>query len=279
MLLEELQNIVLENLENKENRKDFLKNLLKEYLQLIGLEFIYNSKYSFLIFKGGSCLRVCFDLPRLSEDLDFDYPKKLETRNFFEDLINYFKKEKNFPQLETKISKERLYLKFPVLKELKIAQKNESDRLYLKIELAKTKECSFKTELDSIFKQGFSFLLKRYSQEDLMAGKICAVLERVWFKGKKSEIKVKGRDFFDLYWFMKQKVIPNYNCVFYQNRQISPREIWDLIEKKIEKINPYDLRYDLLPLIKDQNFVKQLSSNFKSLIKKEIKFYKNLKNF
>jgi len=276
MLLEELQNIVLEN---KESRKDFLRNLLKEYLQLIVLEFIYNSKYSFLIFKGGSCLRVCFDLPRLSEDLDFDYPKKLEIRNFFEDLINFFKKEKNFPQLETKISKERLYLKFPILKELKIAKENESEKLYLKIELAKTKECSFKTELDSIFKQGFSFLLKRYSQEDLMAGKICAVLERVWFKGKKSEIKVKGRDFFDLYWFMKQKVIPNYNCVFYQNRQISPREIWDLIEKKIEKINPYDLRYDLLPLIKDQNFVKQFSSNFKSLIKKEIKFYKNLKSF
>ena len=270
MLFKELQNIVEKN---KKIRKDFLRNLLKEHLELIALDFIYNSKYSFLIFKGGSCLRVCFDLPRLSEDLDFDYEKNFETKEFFQDLINYFKKEKNFPTTEAKIGKERLYLKFPVLKKLKIASKSESDKIYLKIELAKAKICPFKTEMEAIFQDGFSFLVKRYSKADLMAGKICAVLERVWFKGKKSEIKIKGRDFFDLYWFMRQKIVPNYKCIFYQGKQVLAKKVWKLINAKIKNINPRDLEYDLLPLIKEGAFVKNFSLNFKKLFTEQIKIY------
>ena len=100
MLLETLENIIRKN---KESREDFLRNLLKEYLELAALEFIYNSEYSFLNFKGGSCLRLCFNLPRLSEDLDFDYNRKFKTREFFESLISYFKKEQNFSQIESKI--------------------------------------------------------------------------------------------------------------------------------------------------------------------------------
>ena len=53
-----------------------IKNILKEYLQYPVLSFIYNDKkYKSMIFIGGSCLRTCFDLPRLSEDLDFDLPE------------------------------------------------------------------------------------------------------------------------------------------------------------------------------------------------------------
>lgn len=273
MLFEELQNIVEKN---KETRKDFLRNLLKEHLELVALEFIYNSQYSFLIFKGGSCLRICFDLPRLSEDLDFDYQKDFEVSEFFNNLISFFKKEKNFAEVESKIGRRRLYLKFPVLKKLKVAAESESDKLYLKIELTPARSCSFKTENEAIFKQGANFLIRRYSKEDLMAGKICAVLERIWFKGRKNEIKAKGRDFFDLYWFMQQKIIPNYDCVSYQGRKISSQEIWLLIEEKVSGLSPSDLKHDLLSLVKNSKFVEKFSLNFKDLIKKAIESYKLL---
>ncbi len=78
--------------------------------------------------------------------------------------------------------------------------------------------------------------------------------------------------------FLKEH-LQYYDCIFYQGEKTFPQKLWDLIEEKIEKVNPSDLEYDLLPLIRDQIFVKQFSSNFKSLIKKEINFYKNLKSF
>lgn len=272
MLTEELKNIVEKN---KDLRKDFLSNLLKEYLELVALNFIYNSKYAFLIFKGGSCLRICFNLPRLSEDLDFDYEKPFKIKSFFNDLIKYFKKEKDFPLLEANIGKERLYLKFPILKDLGVSEIGESDKLYLKIELSQVKKCSYQTEIDPIFQDGFSFLVCRFSKEDLMAGKICAALERVWFKGKDNEIKVKGRDFFDLYWFMKQKIVPNYECIFYQEKKIKPKQLWKLIQKRIAGVNPRDLEYDLMPLIKERKFVKNFCQSFKNLFNQELRFYKS----
>ncbi|MEW6103904.1 MAG: nucleotidyl transferase AbiEii/AbiGii toxin family protein [bacterium] len=50
-----------------------IRNYLKEHLQLYILDFVYNRSYGKeLIFTGGSCLRFCFGLNRVSEDLDFD---------------------------------------------------------------------------------------------------------------------------------------------------------------------------------------------------------------
>ncbi len=226
-----------------------------------------------MIFKGGSSLRVCFDLPRLSEGLDFDYDKKFEVKKFFADLTDYFRKDQNFPQVEEKMGERRLYLKFPVLRKLGLSGKGESDKLYLKIELTPSKRCLFRIETEPIFKEGFNFLVRRYSLEDLMAGKINAVLARVWFKGKKNEIKAKGRDFFDLYWFMKKKVVPNYDCIFYKNKKISSQEVWNLVEKRVKAVSSRDIEYDIDALIKEKNFPKNFSSNFKSLFEKELVFY------
>src|SRR3989344_2153342 len=63
--------ITIEELnEIKERRKTNLYYEEKEYLQYIFLNAI--SKYTDnFIFKGGTCLRVCFGLERASEDLDF----------------------------------------------------------------------------------------------------------------------------------------------------------------------------------------------------------------
>jgi len=54
----------------KQKRKISLYYLEKEYLQYIFLNAI--SKYgNSIIFKGGTCLRLCYGLERASEDLDF----------------------------------------------------------------------------------------------------------------------------------------------------------------------------------------------------------------
>lgn len=270
MIIQKFQTIVEEN---KEVYKGYIRNVLRNYLQFLVLDFIYNGKYAFLILKGGSCLRICFNLPRLSEDLDFDYEEKFDTENFFEEIANFFRKEQNFPHLEVKMSKQRLYLKFPILRKLGIAAPSESDKLYLKIELSCAKKCQFKTELQPIFKEGFSFLVKRYDLPTLMAGKIEAVLQRVWFRGKKDEITIKGRDYFDLYWYLQRKIEPNYKCLFYKGKRLEKKQVWQKITERVKKVKPKDLEYDLVNLVKDQEFVRKFCKNYKVLFQEELKRY------
>ena len=73
--------VFLRNLVTTSGSKNnlFKRTLLKEYLQIVILDYLYSHpQYSDLVFYGGSCLAHCFGLNRLSEDLDFvDIGKKL----------------------------------------------------------------------------------------------------------------------------------------------------------------------------------------------------------
>ena len=70
----------------------FKRNILKDYLQVVVLDYIYSApRYSGLIFYGGSCLAHFFQLPRLSEDLDFiDETKKIVVAELTHDLEDHF---------------------------------------------------------------------------------------------------------------------------------------------------------------------------------------------
>lgn len=64
-------------------KKEFLKelatkkqttfeNILREYVQNVFLRFLYqNKKAQNILFKGGTALKIAYDSPRFSEDLDF----------------------------------------------------------------------------------------------------------------------------------------------------------------------------------------------------------------
>src|SRR3989344_8779077 len=56
--------------EIKETKKTNLYYEEKEYLQYIFLKAISNYPKNF-VFRGGTCLRICYGLERASEDLDF----------------------------------------------------------------------------------------------------------------------------------------------------------------------------------------------------------------
>lgn len=273
MIIRRLQEVIEQN---RGAQKGLLRNLLKEELQFLVLEFIYNSKWANLIFEGGSCLRICFGLNRLSEDLDFDYQDEFDSKSFSEAVINYFKKDLGFSALEAKSGRERLYLKFPVLRSLGVSRQNESDKLYVKIELSRVKKCNFKTELQPIFKKGTSFVARRYDLGTLMAGKINALLGRVWFRGKRDEITVKGRDYYDLIWYMEKKVEPNYGCIKYRGRKLTKKEVWEKVKNRVEKVNLRHLEYDLLNLVENPSFVKKFSKNYKILFANLLNYY--LKN-
>lgn len=251
----------------------FKRNLLKEYLQIVVLDFIYSHPvYSQLIFYGGSCLSHCFGLPRLSEDLDFvDGAKKVKIPKLAEDLRIYFEKNTD---LSPKITaqKFRIYLKFPILRELNLAGKNESDFLFLKIEIfSNFNFCKkYKTDIIPLFKFNRSILIKTFDLPTLMATKIRALFFRQWVKTNKAgkEIaKVKGRDYFDLMWYLEKQIKPNLDCLE------NIKNIEDLkikLLKIVSKADERSIRLDLEGLIDDKNFIKNISKNIRNILRREL---------
>ncbi|MEA1962988.1 MAG: nucleotidyl transferase AbiEii/AbiGii toxin family protein [Patescibacteria group bacterium] len=275
-----LKKILKEIVEDKKRQgfPDFvIKNFIKEFLQYPVLNFIYNDKnYKNFIFTGGSCLRICFDAPRLSEDLDFDLYekdyKKLDLSKLSKQLKLYFKKNYLIDIVAKGQTNKRIYLKFPLLKELNLANESESDLLYVKIEPSKT---SFKkpiTELSPVSSYGFNFIAKHYSLPFLMTGKLGAIFNREWFSGKKNEINIKGRDFYDLFWYLQKGVLPDWknlkNSINISSESLLKKELLKLISKNITS---QKLSYDLKNFFPDQNFVYDFCKNYKKIMEKYLK--------
>ena len=74
----------------KELTNSSLYNAEKEYLQYIFLKYLSSLSNNF-IFKGGTCLRICYGFERASEDLDFNTSLSLEKIDFFiKKVLNSF---------------------------------------------------------------------------------------------------------------------------------------------------------------------------------------------
>jgi predicted nucleotidyltransferase component of viral defense system len=75
----------------KEKRRTNLYYAEKEYLQYVFLRAI--SGYDDFVFKGGTCLRICYGLERASEDLDFSTSVDANAmRTAFADCMRDFKR-------------------------------------------------------------------------------------------------------------------------------------------------------------------------------------------
>ncbi len=274
-MLEILKKIVADK--RREGAPDFvIRNFLKEYLQYPVLEFIYNGReYRNFIFTGGSCLRVCFSAPRLSEDLDFDLLEKdwehLNMEKMARELEGYFK-EKYLLLVVAKWQEEkRIYVKFPILKELGLAKEHESDQLYVKIEPSKTVFLSPTVEADPIFRAGFNFVVRRYSLPFLMTGKVNAIVSRSWFQGKDNAIDIKGRDFFDLFWYMERGVSPDFRSLQKTAGIATEAELKEKLKEKIERdVTADKLAHDLKNFFPDQAFVSDFCRNYRDIMRKYI---------
>ena len=264
-----LKNIIAENFDKPVFYK---RNLLKEYLQVLILDFIYSSpKYGGLIFYGGTCLAHCFGLRRLSEDIDFvDDKKEIGIGGLASDIKKFFDKKTDL-DVSVKTQKFRIYIKIPILKELNLSEGGESDFLNLKVEVFSDFDfCEkYKTQIKPFFKFNKSILIKTFDLPTLMSTKLRAVLFRKWErKNKKGNIVVsaKGRDYFDLMWYFEQGVEPNMNCL-----EVKTKE--DLKNKLLSTINALDedsVILDLENFIADKNFVVNLSKNIKNILRESI---------
>lgn len=273
-MIEQILKAIIQEKKLQRLSQPLIRNYLKEYLQYLVLNLIYNQKkFRRLVFKGGSCLRVCYDLPRLSEDVDFDYSEKKLGKDVLNQLNDYLKEEiakKYHLPLETKIqSTIRLSLKFPILRSLGLASQSETDKLYVKVETTNKLNPFAEYSLSPISKYGFNFVAYHYDLPSLMTGKINALLYRMWLKGKQSQIDIKGRDFYDLFWFLQKNIEPNWKMLKRMTGIKEKKELKKILKERIKKaITPQKLAYDLNNFIPDTQFVTDFSKNYLKIMEK-----------
>ena len=262
MILDDIKQIITK--EREKNSSDlYIKTAIKEYLQIYVLNFIYtHSVYSKnFIFTGGTCLRRCFGLNRLSEDLDFDLIKPVDAEKLKGDLTEYFYKKYLYKDVYIKTGQKgrQVLLKFPILRTLGLATKSESDLLYVKVDLSLVESKSYKTLTTLKSTYNFNYIITHYDLPTLMASKIATVLTRSRFIGKENIKIIKGRDYFDLLWFLENKVYPDLKRINDSlEKKYSLTEVIGLVDEKVNLAVVKQKNYfkqDLLPFIDNQEVV------------------------
>jgi len=192
---------------NKERKKSsnllYIRSAIKEYLQILVLQYIYttNDFKTNFIFTGGTCLRHFYGIDRLSEDLDFDYLEFINSEEIANRIEQYFISSLKYPSLKISIKQQgkQILLKFPLLRELRIAGKSESELLYIKIDLTPLIGSSYRTEKTSKSAFGYNFVTLHYDLPSLFAGKVSAILTRNLLTGRENKQTIKAEIFMTYY--------------------------------------------------------------------------------
>lgn len=202
----------------------FQKHMLKEYLQLLILDFLSSTPYIRKItFIGGTNLRLVKGIDRFSEDLDFDC-KALSKGEFMEmtDAVLQFLL-RNGMHVEVrdkendKLKAFRRNIHFPeLLFDLGLTG-HRDERFLIKIE-SQDQQIAYNPVMVNIKGCGFFFSFPVPSDEVLCSMKLSAMISRQ-----------KGRDFYDVMFLLAQAK-PDYNFLGAQ------RGIHNLEELKLATI-------------------------------------------
>lgn len=209
------------------------KHMLKEYLQLLILDYLSSTKYIHkLIFIGGTNLRLVKGIDRFSEDLDFDCPD-LSKEEFLEmtDSVFVFLKKNGYrveakDRESDKLKAFRRSIYFPeLLFELGLTGYRE-ERFLIKIE-SQDQHINYPIKVVNVKGCGFFFPLPMPSDEVLCSMKISAMLSRN-----------KGRDFYDVM-FLLSLTQPDYT---YLSQKCNISNLSELKKAVSEMLTKVDLK-------------------------------------
>lgn len=267
--------IINKKLENKTLKKEVIKiGYIKEVLQTEILDYIYrNQEYKDIVFYGWTAMRFLLWLNRLSEDLDFIWLWFNSFENLGKDLKEYIQKQHNI-DVDYKIQKFRITLKFRnFLSKFDLKYWN-SDDLYLKIEISDHFNfCkNYKITHYPVIQDNKNILIKSLNKSTLFSTKLNAVLYRQRAKNKNStEIKVKWRDFYDLFRYLQQNIQPNIDCI----KDIKNiQDLKEKLEKTLENINFKEVIQDIKNFVEDDNMLDFIEKNGKEYILEKINEWK-----
>ncbi len=257
------------------------RNALKEELQYYVLNFIYHHpEYSKWIMYGGSALRVIHDLDRMSVDLDFEishtitetFLKKLK-KDIDKHFANTYATEPGFLTIKTTTGR-GLLLKFNVGKELSIS--HPSKQVHVKIDLNHfVAPKAIVTERRPINRGQLSFVIAIYNISRLMASKIAAIFLRATRGVGGAVYEEKGRDIYDLLWYMNKKVVPDLDYLIAKGIDVrDPRALFDKLTIQMNRVNDNNLKQDLIPLFVNQIYIGNWLKNWRETYLRLLDEYK-----
>ena len=252
-----------------ENSKVEEQTKIREILQqtaLLGLK--RSGFFNKAAFYGGTALRILHGLDRFSEDLDFTLldPDPLFD---FAPFLEGMKKELASFGFHMEVTKKKKTLETSIVSAF---MKMNTIELYLAVnEEAKTKnlihneKIQIKLEVDidpppharienRLVLHPTSFHVVTLCKSDLFAGKMSAILFRAW-KGR-----VKGRDWYDLIWYIQNKVpislIYLESCMkqaghLLPEETLSQNQLIQMLQEKIQSIDWESAKADMYSFITD----------------------------
>lgn len=204
-----MKDYVLELVSSKTGFNNKL-NCMREYLQAYILRHLYaEGVFRTTAFLGGTALRFLYDIPRYSEDLDFSLTGK-ESYSFI-NVIKKVKRELLLAGYVVSVSyNDRNIVRYAMIK-------FEGLMYEAGISPHPTQKFSIKVEIDTrppggavlttrIVNKYFPISFLAYDLPSLFAGKLHALLSRNY---------TKGRDFFDLGWYLSRwrNISPNFTLL------------------------------------------------------------------
>lgn len=233
-------------------------NQLREFLQLLILKIVdENGYFRNLAFVGGTALRIIYNLKRFSEDLDFClidhdhyqfstmmHELEHQLRLYHLDAEIRFKDHKNVASA---------FIKFNNILHLLGLTQHTDKKLLIKFEVDQHTSQGYQTEL-SVINQDFLIGINHFDLPSLFAGKLHAVLCRKY---------TKGRDYYDLIWYISQKVQPNFvllnNAVLqteHQDWHINKDMLSHLLKERFQITDFSKVRADVAPFLMDPKEVR-----------------------
>ena len=262
--------------------KEDVRNAMREILQEIALLGLYSSGFfEKATFYGGTCLRIFYDLPRFSEDLDFSLLQKDENFNiekYFKHIINEF--EALGIQITTKkIAKNEnseVDTAFLNIDTNQFDNIKNIQSIKIKIDIDKNPPLYFQTETKTLLMPK-SFNIKTMTLSNLYASKIHAFLFRGWKE------RVKGRDWYDFEWYVKNNVPLNLEHLYHRMKHcgntsseyITQDEIKELILARIESLDIQKAIDDIKMFIKNPKELEIWDKDYFRFLVSKISYQNN----
>lgn len=254
---------------------------IREILQELALLGLWRSKFfEKAAFYGGTALRILYGLDRFSEDLDFSLlrpDKELDLSTYNSAL----KKELEAFGFDVEVGKVGKAIESPIQSAfLKAETKNQllvirADQEIVK-QIPRGQVIKIKLEVDTDPPPGFKthtrylmhpipFAVRTYELPDLFAGKMHAVLCRRW------KTRVKGRDWYDLVWYVAN--YPEINLAHLEQRMrqsgdwqkeesLTPVSLRDLLTEAINKLDIEQARQEVEPFVSQPETLAIWSKDF-----------------
>lgn len=254
---------------------------VREIMQEIALVGLWRAKFfEHAAFYGGTALRILYGLDRFSEDLDFSLLTKKSDFDFepythametefaaFGFEVEIQKKQKTKPSqiesafIKANTMKQLLNIGF---KHYTLSGLPRNAKIQIKCEIDTDPPPGFKTEA-KILKEPLPISVNTYVPTDLFAGKMHAVLCRLWQK------RVKGRDWYDLIWFIRKDIPLNLKHLeqrmwqsgcLNQNTALTKPVFLEALAKKIDELDISNAQQDMQPFVAEPELLQSWSKAY-----------------